>query len=130
ACASSDGGVTFEQSSIGGNADSHLVWSGTHFFVYGGGNAYTSPDGVEWTSQPMDPPFNVGPVAVGPKGTFVAVNGGWGESVWYAGQQFYRSEDGVRFEALPPGSFTGGHPLRTLASGSVSPSEDCPQPLD
>lgn len=128
ACRSTDGGRTFELSSIGGSADSHLVWSGTDFVVYGDGNAYRSPDGANFMAAPMMPSINLGPVAVSDSGTFVAIEGGWGDSVWYENQEFYRSEDGINWEVLSPGSFTGGHPMRTLAFGYLSPSDDCPLP--
>ncbi len=126
ACSSTDGGVNFTASPIGGDSDSHLVWSGSDFVVYGGGNAYRSADGEEWTETALSSSYSFGPVAVSDSGTFVAVEGGWGDSVWYQNQEFYRSEDGIDWETLPEGSFEGGHPMRTLAFGYIEPSSSCP----
>ncbi len=129
ACASSDGGRNFSATNIGGNSDSHLVWSGSDFVVYGEGNAYRSADGKAWTVTPMSPSYPIGPVAVSDSGTFVGVEDGWGDTVWYENQEFYRSEDGIVWEALPAGSFTGGHPMRTMTFGYIAASEKC-QPRD
>lgn len=126
ACYSSDGGTTFGQANVGGNVESHLVWSGTDFVVYGGGNAYRSPDGEEWAPTPISPNVNLGAIAVSDQGTFAAVEGGWGENFWYAGQEFFRSQDGINWESLPVGSYTGGHPVRTMTFGYVHASESCP----
>lgn len=128
ACRSTDGGRTFEKGDIGGSASSHLVWSGTDFVVYGDGHAYRSVDGAEFTATPMMPALQFGPVAVSDSGTFVAIEGGWGDSVWYENQEFYRSEDGIHWEGLPASNFEGGHPMRTLAFGHLSASASCPAP--
>lgn len=128
ACFSTDGGSTFGKANVGGTVESHLVWSGTDFVVYGGGNAYRSPDGEEWRTTPLSPSVNLGAIAVSDEGTFVGVEGGWGEDYWYAGQEFFRSADGIHWESLAPGSYVGGHPIRTLAFGYVTASESCPSP--
>lgn len=126
ACYSSDGGVTFGMANVGGNVESHLVWSGVDFVVYGGGNAYRSPDGEAWTATAISPSVNLGAIAVSDAGTFAGVEGGWGEDYWYAGQEFFRSEDGINWESLPEGSYTGGHPVRTMTFGYVRSSASCP----
>jgi hypothetical protein len=125
ACASTDEGDTFTRTDLGAPVSSHLVWSGTDFVVYGGGLAYRSVDGVTWTTTPIvgvdvDP----GPVAVSDQGTFVAIEGGWGD--WYEDQQAYRSDDGITWTTLDATAFTGGHPVRDLAFGHVLPSPTCP----
>lgn len=128
ACYSSDGGVTFGTANVGGDVESHLVWSGVDFVVYGGGNAYRSPDGEAWTATAISPNVNLGAIAVSEAGTFAGVEGGWGENYWYAGQEFFRSEDGIHWETLPDGRYTGGHPIRTMTFGYVRSSESCPVP--
>jgi hypothetical protein len=45
------------------------------------------------------------------------VNGGWDQ--WYERQRFYRSTDGVTWDELAAGAFTGGHPVRFAAAGAV-----------
>jgi hypothetical protein len=56
-------------------------------------------------------------------GTFAA-NG----RVWsgYEDQSFWRSSNGVDWEQLPAGSFTGGHYIFEMAFGWAEPSELCP----
>ncbi len=128
ACSSTDGGLNFQSSDLGTSGSSQLVWSGQDFVSYNSGTAYRSPDGITWTSTPMSPAVPIGAISVSAQGTFVGIDGGWGAANWYDEQNFYRSEDGINWETLAPGTFTGGHPIRNLAFGYVKPSEQCPLP--
>jgi len=122
ACASSDGGDTFVESSIGGDGASHAVATGTEVFVWTRGTVHRSSNGTDWSSEPTTPEdLRLGPVAVSDDGTFVAVRGGW--RTWYEDQEFYRSEDGVTWETLPDGAFTGSHPIRDIHFGRLA---SCP----
>lgn len=124
ACASTDGGVNWVKNSVGGDVQSHLVFDGSEFFAWRPGTVYRSADGVEWSSASITPNINIGPVAFG-DGVFVAVRGGW--NVWYEDQEFYRSEDGVNWQVLADGQFTGGHPIRAMTFGKVAPElSGCP----
>lgn len=89
---------------------------------------FRSADGASWTSTPTTraggrgPP--IGPVAVSPAGVFVAANDGWQE--WYERQRFFRSVDGVAWEALAAGSFAPSHPLTHIAWGELARGGACP----
>lgn len=122
ACTSSDGGDTWTSRSIGtDDVGSQLVWTGSQFFAYGGGMAYTSADGESWSSQATTPGgLNLGAIAYDPEsGVFVGVRGGW--QVWYDEQVFYRSTDGVVWEEAD--SYLGQHPIRFIEHGYL---ESCP----
>jgi hypothetical protein len=92
-----------------------------------------SPDGVTWTStatklQKSDGSSAsgpaVGPVARSAAGTYVATNAGW--QVWYEKQVFYRSTDGVTWQALPTGAFKGSHPVKFITPGRLARGAACP----
>ncbi len=121
ACSSTDGGTTWRSSALGTATGSQLVEADGALWVWGGGRRYRTVDGVSWSSEPTSPPdVVIGAVARAPGGTLVAVNAGW--RGWYAQQRFYRSTDGLRWEALAPGQFTGGHPIHGIAFGEVDAS--------
>ena len=128
ACSSTSAGDAWTTSAIGGPIESNPIWTGTQFMAWGLQTAYSSPDGVNWSAQPVTPPgVQVGPAAIDPgTGTIVAVRGGW--DVWYEDQVFYRSEDGITWEELDASAYTGGHPIRAIAFGYVDPSPACPLP--
>ena len=71
----------------------------------------------------LDCNVNLGPAAVSDDGVIVAVRGGW--NTWYDAQKFYRSEDGVTWEELAKGSFTGSHPITAMTFGWGAPSAKC-----
>lgn len=122
-CRSSDGGDTWEHVAVSDGLSSPPVWTGEEFFVYAGATLHRSADGASWQSQPLGVDVSIGQLARSPTGTFVAVNDGW--QVWYEQQAFYRSEDGVAWEVLPPGAFTGSHPIYFMAHGEVAPGAGC-----
>lgn len=128
-CRSTDGGETFTHAALGGEVSSHLLWTGAAFVAFGPGVRWSSPDGLTWASAPVQPAsLRLGPVAYAPEtGTFVGVRDGWG-NVWYEDQELLRSEDGLRWGALPRDRFTGGHPITAIAAGRVEPSALCPLP--
>jgi hypothetical protein len=124
-CRSTDGGDTWEQVSVAESFTAPLLWTGEEFFIYRNSTLYRSADGETWESQPISPGnIQIGNVARSPAGTFVAVNAGWKR--WYEQQQFFRSEDGVNWEVLPPEAFVGSHPIYFIAHGEVSPGAGCP----
>lgn len=119
ACTSTDGGDTFTETSIGADTGSHAVSTGDEVLVWSRGQVHRSSNGTDWTSEATTPgDLRLGPVAVSDDGTFVGVRGGW--QVWYEDQEFYRSEDGVTWETLDAGSFTGSHPIRDIHFGRVA----------
>lgn len=140
ACRSSDGGVTWSEAKMGGTVSSSAVFTGTEFVAWGRAGskpvAFRSADGASWSTTPTSvrtkkadgttstaPGPEVGAAARGDEGTFVAVKGGWQQ--WYAKQVFYRSEDGVTWDALEAGAFTGSHPIRAIVFGWGEPSGSC-----
>ncbi len=122
ACRSTDGGDSWTTTSFAGSISSHLLWTGSQFVVWSPGQLHASSDGESWTSTDITPALTIGPAAVSDDGVFVAVRGGW--QVWYEDQAFYRSEDGISWEVLAPGSFAGSHPIRDIAFGHVDAA--CP----
>lgn len=122
-CTSTDGGDTWMNGSVGGNVESSdVIFTGSEFLAWGGGQRYSSTDGISWNAQATTPGVNVGAVAWSPEtGTYVAVRGGW--QVWYDKQRFYRSSDGIDWtEASGPGS----HPINYIAFGRGQASSACP----
>lgn len=126
ACRSTDGGDTWVEGSVGSDVSGQLIWTGTEFMTWGGGQRLVSSDGASWTAQGMTPSFQIGAVARSDAGTFVAVNGNW--QGWYENQQFYRSEDGLQWEALAEDRFVGSHPVGFIAFGRAEASDLCPEP--
>lgn len=134
ACRSTDEGASWTTKSLGSGLESRLLFTGTEFVVWGNGVVYRSQDGTTWTSTPTKRTVNgapvsgagpnIGPVARSPKGTFVAINGGWDQ--WYEKQRFYRSGDGVTWDELPLSAFTGGHPMTHIVWGAATSSTVCP----
>jgi len=100
------------------------VWTGTEFWIYSGAELYKSADAQDWTSVTIEPAdIAIGALARSPAGTLVAANAGW--DVWYDQQQFFRSTDGVHWEALPMNAFTGSHPINFIRFGYLQPSQGC-----
>ena len=142
ACVSSDG-MHFTATALPAGASSGPVWSGSEFLVWGQLDAPSyqrvvmrSPDGVTWTSTPTASRWalsdggvqvgggpEVGAVGHSASGVFATVNGGW--QGWYGKQQFYRSTDGITWDALPATAFVGSHPIGRIASGRVVKPAAC-----
>ena len=126
ACRSADGGATFESIELPGGA--WIVHDGERFVAWSNAERFTSTDGASWEPTalvieglPDGHSFQLGPVARSEEtGTYVSVRGGWQQ--WYDAQDFYRSEDGVTWQALPAGSFAPSHRIRHIAHGRVDPS--------
>ena len=126
-CTSIDGGDTWTVVELGDSLSSNPIWDGAQFLVWKGSTVYRSADGLEWTSETTDPPdVSIGAVARASNGTIVASNDGW--MTWYEDQKFYRSTDGVAWEVLDAGKFTGSHPINFIEFGFAEPSADCPAP--
>ena len=113
-CASSDGGQSWSTEQVFGGSGGPGVWDGSQFWSWVDGTAYSSVDGLSWTSKPMSASLQLGATAVDPQtGAFVSVRGGWQN--WYDRQEFYRSDDGLNWEVLDSGSFEGSHRIRHIA---------------
>lgn len=133
-CSSSDRGATWSSRKIADAIGGRLLRAGSDVVVWGraaGGtpSVFRSSNGVDWTTTPTilrgageGPP--IGPVAVSANGTYVAANDGW--DVWYEQQRFYRSTDGVTWDALAAGAFVGSHPITHITWAEGAPSAACP----
>lgn len=128
ACRSTDGGRTFSSARVSESITSHLLFDGRRFVAWSRGQRHESADGASWTAQATTPAsLELGAVAhSSATGTYVGVNGGWNQ--WYERQTFYRSTDGVTWEALPAGAFAPSHPIFEIAFGYGAPSAECPAP--
>lgn len=138
ACRSLDNGVTWSAHQLGGSVEARLLWTGSEFVTWGvvqnQRRLFRSTDGETWNSAPLVLRRNgavvagngplLGAVARNPRGTFVAVNGGW--QTWYASQRFYRSVDGLTWDELPSNAFVGSHPISSIAFGEGPKPAACP----
>jgi len=142
ACRSLDGGDTWTASNVGGEVNSRLLWTGDMFVTWGRTtdfkpSRFSSTDGETWTVTPTEtrvkntdgttttgPGPDLGAVARSDGGTFVAVNGGWQQ--WYDKQSFYRSKDGLTWDALDKANFVGSHPIQFIAYGVGQRGGACP----
>lgn len=123
-CSSTDGGQTWTLTSLPTGLRSNGIWNGSEFMAWNYGTLYRSSDGQNWTSTSTVPnDIDFGVAAVSDQGTIVGVSNEWGES--YGAERFYRSEDGVNWEELSSGAYTGGHPIRTMTFGYGQPSAAC-----
>ena len=139
-CRSTDGAKTWTTAATGASIETSIVWDGAAFLTWGmtTDGKYTqvrlrSSDGIAWTAEPTklrkaDGTSSNGP-AVAPvtrsaAGTYVATNGGW--QVWYEKQVFYRSTDGLTWEALPSGAYKGSHPVKFITAGRIAKGGACP----
>jgi len=128
ACRSTDGGDTWSVVPTGlQQILSHGVWTASEFWFCGDdGYRASSPDGETWTVTPMATPHRLGPVAISDAGTLVAVGNVW---QGYDAQSFFRSTDGLTWEALTPGAaFAPSHPIFYLTFGYAEPSALCQKP--
>ena len=126
ACRSTDGGMNWSMKRItteplatsrAFNQGLFLVWSTS-------GNRYSSPDGVNWTSNPVQGGVVPGAIGVSPTGTLVSTNGLWSD---YSGQAFIRSTDnGLTWSTLPAANFTKGHIIMRFGSGYINRNALCP----
>jgi hypothetical protein len=136
-CVSTDGGAHFTSAMVDARFGGSVLWTGSELLSWGqssGGNPVrlSSPDGLAWTATELVARGADGSSARVPKietvarsasGTFVTVEGEWDQ--WYERQQFYRSADGITWQALPRTAFVGSHPIRFLAFGELDPAA-CP----
>lgn len=123
-CVSHDAGTTFDAIDLGEVwFESRAVHDGDRFVVYANGEAWRSSDGDTWEATPISGDILPGALAIDDMGNFVAVRGGW--QTWYDSQEFYRSTDGIQWEALAPGSFTGSHPVNHIAFGWLEDAAAC-----
>lgn len=125
ACRSIDGGRNWTDHRFADSSDSDAVWTGSQFMVWGAGQRYSSTDGATWTATPTVPSgMRINAVAASDTGTLVAVSHRW--LGWYEAQEFYRSEDGVNWTALPESNYVGSHPIWFIAFGHGATSDLCP----
>jgi hypothetical protein len=116
-CTSSDGGDSWELVRLDAdNLSASVLWTGSEFMTWNRSDVHRSKDGKVWIKEQISPAnISIGAVARAPHGTFVASNDGW--LVWYEKQQFFRSNDGVRWEVLDNSKFKGSHPITFLRFG-------------
>jgi len=120
-CVTSDNGRNWTQNNIGENASS-VVFNGTHFMVWQSGKRHRSADGVNWTTTDMNPNLSLEHAAVADDGSaYVGVKQSWGN--YYDQQEFYYSSDGINW--TESSSYTGGHPVRSMAFGRGATSTLC-----
>ena len=81
---------------------------------------WSSSDGANWTKHPMTTPMRLGPVARSASGALVALSSVW---LGYEQQSFYRSTNGLSWEALPANSFAASHPIFYI---TFAYAEACP----
>jgi hypothetical protein len=86
-----------------------------------------STDGARWTATALTASHADGSRATTPRitaaarspsGTFVTVHNEWNQ--WYERQLFYRSTDGIRWQALPSSAFVGSHPVRFFVHAELA----------
>ncbi len=130
ACRSTDAGKTWSAASMGGTVSSTALSAGKEVVAWGRATLegkeravmYRSTNGAQWTTTATSvlgstATPSIGAAARSSTGTFVATNAGW--QVWYEKQIFYRSTDGITWEALPKTSYVGSHPIGGIAFGWV-----------
>lgn len=123
-CYSKDGGETWTSKSIAEKLRANPVWTGSEFMVWNRGTLYRSADGETWTQTPIEPSdIDLGATAAAAGGTIVGVTNHWQQH--YDAQVFYRTEDGVHWEALDASAYAGGHPIKVITFGYGQPSEHC-----
>lgn len=125
-CVSSDGGHVWNVVDLGDvYLESRMILADDTFMIWSAGERWSSTDGAQWSSTPTEPAITIGAVGRDDEGHFVAVRGGW--QVWYESQEFYRSDDGITWDVLQPGTFVGSHPVNHIAFGRVDAATSaCP----
>ena len=84
-------------------------------------------NGKDWTAFQAQPnELRLEAIAASPDGTLVGVHQSWDR--YYDQQIFYRSTDGVSWQALPRSKFAGSHPITFIVWGYGKASADCPAP--
>lgn len=123
-CTSTDAGRSWSAIKLPTGIRS-ILWYQDRFLAYDRDRGYRSSNGRDWTRFDTEPRvLSLGPVAAAPHGTLVGVFEEWRQ--YYDRQVFYRSTDGVRWQALPRGSYTGSHPISFIVWGHGRPSAQCP----
>lgn len=125
---STDGGLTWVSQVVptGNVSWSDLIFNGTEFVTWAGGQRYTSRDGQAWTATAVTIAVNVveGPVAYDPNTrTYVHVSASWGN--YYANQRAFRSTNGITWTQLSTQAFPGGHPITKIISAPME-ARFCP----
>lgn len=120
-CTSTDGGGSWTRVNVASSFSSTLAVRDGEAWIYSRGEAHHSADGLTWTSEATSPgDLDLGAIGVSDAGTVVGMPGRRFQAAqWYDGQQIWRSEDGLTFDALDPSAYEGGHPIRFIAFGEV-----------
>ncbi len=97
-------GITWDHD-VSGGSGRQVVFADGEFLALGDTTAYTSPDGAEWTSHPMNRPVELVAYADG-----IYVGAMWSP----AGPTFLRSTDGIEWEEVE----RGGNNLKAMVGAS------------
>jgi len=126
ACRSLDGGSTWTGKQISAAGLSRqLVWTGSEFMAYGGGAGYRSTDGDTWTKFTLSPTgLRFGALARSSMTGTIVAGSPYGSD--YGAQSFYRSIDGITWQALAAGKFVGSHLIEHMSFGFGQHSAACP----
>jgi hypothetical protein len=124
-CISRDLGQRWTSTQVEGvRFEATVLHTGSEFVTWGrsmtmGLVHLRSADGARWTATALTASHADGSRATTPRitaaarspsGSFVTAHNEWNQ--WYERQLFYRSTDGIRWQALPAAAFVGSHPVR------------------
>jgi hypothetical protein len=132
-CRSIDGGKSWTRSHLADGLRSNPIWDGKFFYVWGRAPSndkvvmFKSANGLDWTPTTTNVKDDIHapePVGLTTKGTFVAVNSQWNGG--YENQRFWRSTDGITWEALASSAYAASHPILKIVSGVVKKNLYCP----
>ena len=124
-CRSEDGGENWETSEEIGAVIANPLWTGSEFLAWGEGQLSRSVDGKTWESESTSPTsIDMGNVARSESGTFVGVSRARLSA--YANQAFFRSADGITWDALDTSKFVGSHRILSVSFGYLDPGAGCP----
>lgn len=115
-CRINNNGDTTETGSLGASINGKLFWVGDRFWVMTGNKAHRSADGKTWETLSLQPTtVAIHSIARSDAGTYVGID--------RSGSRFYRSSDGVAWQAA---TGTSGNQLLRVVFGYGKASAACP----